>query len=167
MKIRFGQTATGSKTHLIVGNVSCPAAAWKILTTVKLGDFTADDVCFYCRRIANLEAASRSNCFGPGWSKALDRLLSAIEPVYNAAYLRELAAEIADYRKPDASRGSSGAMFRKVEPVTVVEIEPAATRPKSAFAEAVARMGVRSVRTAPRRRPATKRTANAHARFAA
>lgn len=122
MKVRFGQAVKGGKPHMIVGNVvSCPVAALKpLITMLKPSEVNPADVCFWCRRSANLEAASRANCYGKNWSQALDRLLADIEPVYTVAQQRALSAEIAAF-PVYASSGFSGAVFT---PKPVVEVEP-------------------------------------------
>lgn len=120
MKVRFGLAVKGGKPHMIVGTTSCPVAAGKpLITTLKPSEVNADDVCFWCRRSANLEAASRANCYGKGWSQSLDRLLADIEPVYTIAEQRALSAEIAAF-PVYASSGFSGAVF---SPKQVVEVE--------------------------------------------
>lgn len=124
MKVRFGQTATGGKTHLIVGDVvTCPSAAWKTLTTVAISDVKPADVCYWCRRESNLAAAYRSNCFGNGWSQGLDLLLADIEPVQTAAQKRALDAQIADERIAFAGSGFSGALYTAPAAV-VAPVEP-------------------------------------------
>lgn len=178
-------TRKGARLHVAAG------CYWsQLLPVVGVVELTAKNAhrtCGNCRKAIRtaLDTARKLNSDRTASSHVIafdkeevDAYLSTLVQLFRTAAEMVRDAElVARYHAPVepvevfTSVGRSGAVYRApvavAEPDLISLIDATPVKPKSAFAAAVERMGARSVRPTVRRRPATKRTSNVHAKFAA